>query len=1020
MENCRDFKCNHISLNVKGIREKGKRQRICAWCKEKKADIVFLQETFSSRDVEDKWASEWNGQGIYSHGTSHSKGVLMLINASLDIEIKKVICDSEGRYILVDCILEGVRVILCNVYFPVRNKEKEQTQLLKKIQEELGELNKDRHSIIIGGDFNMVRNEELDYFGNNKPSSQSRFNLEMENFMETWNLVDIWRQRNLMKKQFTYRQKVPFMQSRLDYWIISEDLADFVVKCEIMTSVAPDHSAIYLSFFDRTENLIRNKGSYWKFNNSLCNDPVYVQQMKEEILKLKRDLQVEIQDKRVLWDFLKLKIRQFTQLFSKKLSKYRKEQREKLEKEVKELEDSLIDQPDQEACKILEGKKRELQASYDYINEGVKIRSRASWYEGGERDVRYFTQLMQSNQKKSTIKKLLNEKGEIICNEGDIMIEIKSFYNKLYAKSEVIQNSDIQFFPVDLPKLSKDSKESCEGLIVERECLQVLEKMKLNKSPGNDGLTVEFYRTFWPVIGQVVVEALNEAFLHGELSASQKQAMIILIAKEGKDLLQIKNYRPISLLNVDYKILSKVLALRITKVLNEVILEDQLGFMKGRNIGEAIRIIDDMIFHTSHFDLPGFLVAIDFEKAFDSVAHSFVQEVLSFFGFGPSFRKWVDILYNNALSCVFNGGKSTGYFKIEKGVRQGDPLSPYLFILCIEILAHSIRKDTQVLGLPFGEKEVKQVLYADDITLFVQDIVSIRRLEFIFECFRQVSGLKINMDKTKVLLLGCSHDSNYDFPFGQKVDVLKILGVFFTLDVDVKEKLNYKEILSKIKKLLTWWKQRDLTLIGKNQLLKTFIYSKLIYVASLTPVPAWIYEELENIVWDFIWRGRPKIKKSTLLLDYEQGGLKFMHFPSLINAQRVIWVKRLFQAKEEMKWKQYFEVSTKHIGGKFIFSCNYLTVLLNVSLPEFYIDLLETWAKTKEFRGNYEYLGKEVFFNNKMIRIEGKCIYNEKLFLKQMFRLEHILDRNGELNSVAFFYSKGLDYLDVLQIKKNL
>ena len=496
--------------------------------------------------------------------------------------------------------------------------------------------------------------------------------------------------------------------------------------------------------------------------------------------------------------------------------------------------------------------------------------------------------------------------------------------------------------------------------------------MKLNKSPGNDGLTVEFYRTFWPVIGQVVVEALNEAFQHGELSASQKQAMIILIAKEGKDLLQIKNYRPISLLNVDYKILSKVLALRITKVLNEVILEDQLGFMKGRNIGEAIRIIDDMIFHTSHFDLPGFLVAIDFEKAFDSVAHSFVQEVLSFFGFGPSFRKWVDILYNNALSCVFNGGKSTGYFKIEKGVRQGDPLSPYLFILCIEILAHSIRKDTQVLGLPFGQKEVKQVLYADDITLFVQDIVSIRRLEFIFECFRQVSGLKINMDKTKVLLLGCSHDSNYDFPFGQKVDVLKILGVFFTLDVDVKEKLNYKEILSKIKKLLTWWKQRDLTLMGKNQLLKTFIYSKLIYVASLTPVPAWIYEELENIVWDFLWRGRPKIKKSTLLLDYEQGGLKFMHFPSLINAQRVIWVKRLFQAKEEMKWKQYFEVSTKHIGGKFIFCCNYLTVLLNVSLPEFYIDLLETWAKTKEFRGNYEYLGKEVLFNNKMIRIEGK------------------------------------------------
>ena len=347
-----------------------------------------------------------------------------------------------------------------------------------------------------------------------------------------------------MKKQFTYRQKVPFMQSRLDYWIISEDLADFVVKCEIMTSVAPDHSAIYLGFFDRPENFTRNRGSYWKFNNSLCEDPVYVQQMKEEIVKLKRELQLEIQDKRVLWDFLKLKIRQFTQHFSKKLSKYRKEQREKLEKEVKELEDSLIDQPDEEACKILEGKKRELQTSYDYINEGVKIRSRASWYEGGERDVRYFTQLIQSNRKKSTIQKIVNEKGEITCDEEDIMIEIKRFYNKLYSKSEVFQNSDIKFFPVDSSKLSEDSKELCEGIIVERECIQVLEKMKLNKSPGNDGLTVEFYKTFWPVIGQVVVEAFNEAYQQGELSASQKQAMVILIAKEGKDLLQIKKYRP--------------------------------------------------------------------------------------------------------------------------------------------------------------------------------------------------------------------------------------------------------------------------------------------------------------------------------------------------------------------------------------------------------------------------------------------------------------------------------------------
>ena len=415
-----------------------------------------------------------------------------------------------------------------------------------------------------------------------------------------------------------------------------------MIDCEIIPSVAPDHSAIYLGFFDKSRVSAKTKGTYWKFNNSLCKNALYVQQMKEEILKLKEELQVEIQDKRVLWDFLKLKIRQFTQDFSKKFAKERKKQRQKLEVEVKELEDRLKNQVDQDAYKVLEMKKRELQAAYDYVNEGIKVRSRASWYECGERDVRFFTQLMQSNKKKSTIHRLVNKEGETIISETDIMSEIRTFYSNLYAKSGVVQDTD--FFPSDLPKLSEESKTFCEGPIVERECIEVLEEMKVNKSPGNDGLTREFYVTFWPLIGQLVVGALNEAYTHGELSASQKQAMIILIAKEGKDLLNISNYRPISLLNIDYKILSKVLAKRITTVLDEVILEDQLGFLKGRNIGEAIRIIDDMIFHTSHFDLPGFLIAIDFEKAFDSVAHSFLQDVLCAFGFGPSFQRWIEVM----------------------------------------------------------------------------------------------------------------------------------------------------------------------------------------------------------------------------------------------------------------------------------------------------------------------------------------------------------------------------------------
>ena len=223
-----------------------------------------------------------------------------------------------------------------------------------------------------------------------------------------------------------------------------------------------------------------------------------------------------------------------------------------------------------------------------------------------------------------------------------------------------------------------------------------------------------------------------------------------------------------------------------------------------------------------------------------------------------------------------------------------------------------------------------------------------------FEKFCVNSGLKLNKDKTKMLPLGCN---NLSFNFGQKVEVLKILGVYLTLNEDLKEKINFKEILSKIKKILNWWKQRDLTLMGKNQLLKTFIYSKLIYVASLIPVPLWVYEELEKLVSDFFWRGRPKIQKSIMYLNYKGGGLKMMHFPTLIEAQRLMWVRRLFQDPGDMKWKHYFEEATKQIGGKLIFSCNYAIGLLNIFLADFYIDLLGIWSKTREFRGRLDYKG---------------------------------------------------------------
>ena len=156
-----------------------------------------------------------------------------------------------------------------------------------------------------------------------------------------------------------------------------------------------------------------------------------------------------------------------------------------------------------------------------------------------------------------------------------------------------------------------------EGPLTNSVCNVVLKTFKSNKAPGNDGLTADFYKFFWPLIGTLISDSFNKSFEKGELSTSQKQSLICLIEKKGKVRLLVKNWRPISLLNCDYKIASKAIAHRITKHLSSLIHPNQCGFMKGRYIGEAVRTLIDIMEITKTKDIEGLLISVDYEKAFD-------------------------------------------------------------------------------------------------------------------------------------------------------------------------------------------------------------------------------------------------------------------------------------------------------------------------------------------------------------------------------------------------------------------
>ena len=233
----------------------------------------------------------------------------------------------------------------------------------------------------------------------------------------------------------------------------------------------------------------------------------------------------------------------------------------------------------------------------------------------------------------------------------------------------------------------------CEEELTESEQYDALKNMPNNKSPGNDGLTKELFLSFWDDIKDIHISSVRTAGIKKEFSVSQRQAIIKLLKKKGKDKRFIKNWRPISLLNIGYKIASKALAERLKKILPVLINHEQTACVNGIFICETGRLISGIIELRDVFNINGFALTMDIEKAFDSLNHSFLLAVFKKFGFGTSFINWIEAILNKLESCVINSGKTTQYFQLNRGARQGDPISAYLFILVMEVLFTLIKNN---------------------------------------------------------------------------------------------------------------------------------------------------------------------------------------------------------------------------------------------------------------------------------------------------------------------------------------
>ena len=615
-----------------------------------------------------------------------------------------------------------------------------------------------------------------------------------------------------------------------------------------------------------------------------------------------------------------MKIRSISITYSINKSREEKSLYRTLENDIQNLENIMNSSPDDVTQASLVHKQLELGNKRQQKIEGILLRSRANWHENGEKCSEYFCKLEKKNFIKKTITELIDENGQHITDPSEILLEQQHFYKTLYS-SRNINDYDESFFNHDI-KLTGDQKDLCEGNLTFKECAESLKFMINGKSPGSDGYTVDFYKFFWKDIGPFVFRSLFYGYNSGKFSEFQYQSVITCIPKEGKDRQYIGNWRPISLLNTDIKIASAALANRLRPVLPFIISDTQKGFMKDRFMGENTRLLYDLMHYLEENNKTGLLLLVDFEKAFDSIEWLFLKKALNSFNFGPSLCKWFETLYSSASSCVINNGHLSHFFNLERGCRQGDPLSPYLFIIGVELLSLKLKRNPDIQGITINDDETLLSQYADDTFLILDGReISLKETLSCFESFYKASGLKVNASKTKAVWVGNKKysdlilcpESNLHWSHSN----FKLLGIEFSLDLNRITEINFSKKIKEVSAILKSWQHRKLTLMGKITVIKSLALSKLVHLLTALPnLTQSRLNELTSLFYNFIWNNKPdRVKRNTLIGDITQGGLNMIHIHSFNIYLKLSWIKRLL-TNPEGKWQKLFLTDLKQYGGE--------------------------------------------------------------------------------------------------------